>query len=171
MAPGERKDGRSVTSEEAALGVAPHSAPQPVTFVELHNDRLDKCPLRAHSVRTPPSAVSGSPAPCGWSGRPSASWSPLFGGRQSAALPDWSFCAAQFLEKAATWGPHVVFLPAGTCSTRWQNGGDCNAIAGVQAAGTVFRASAHLSRVLVGARGHTCRTLPRAGSVSASRSR
>ena len=38
----------------------------------------------------------------GWSSRPSSSWSPLFGGRQSAALPDWSFCGAQRLGKAAT---------------------------------------------------------------------
>ena len=38
----------------------------------------------------------------------------LFGGRQSAALPDWTFCAVQRLGKAATWCPQVVFLVAGT---------------------------------------------------------
>ena len=52
--------------------------------------------------------------PCGWSGRPSPSWSPLFGGRQTAALLVWTFCGAQRLGKAATWRSQVVFLPAGT---------------------------------------------------------
>ena len=66
-------------------------------------------PLRAHSVRIPPSAVSGSPAPCGWSGRPSSSWSPLLGGRQSAALPVWTFCGAQYLGKTATLVPSRSF--------------------------------------------------------------
>ena len=69
-------------------------------------------------VRIPPSAVFWSPAPCGWSGRP------------SAALPDWSFCGAQRLGKAATWCPQVVFCPQAQAWTRWQTGGDCNAIAG-----------------------------------------
>ena len=41
----------------------------------------------------------------GWPGRPSSSWSPLFGDRQSAALPDWSFCGAQRLGKTATLVP------------------------------------------------------------------
>ena len=120
-------------------------------FVQNNNDRLDKCTLRPHSVRIPPSAISGSLAPCGWSGRPSSSWSPLFGGRQSAALPDWSCCGAQYLGKAATWCLQVVFCPQAQAWTRWQIGGDCNAIEGAQATGAVFRASAHLSQVLVGA--------------------
>ena len=34
--------------------------------------------------------------------------------RQTAALPIWSFCGKQYLGKAATWCPQVVFLPAGT---------------------------------------------------------
>ena len=45
----------------------------------------------------------------GWSGRPSPSWSPLFGGRQSAAELD--FRRAQYLGKVATWCPQVVFSP------------------------------------------------------------
>ena len=43
---------------------------------------------------------------------------PLFGGGQSAALLDWSCFRAQYLGKAATWRPQVVFLPEGTCWTR-----------------------------------------------------
>ena len=31
----------------------------------------------------------------GWPVRPSPSWSPLFGGRQTAVLPVWTFCPAQ----------------------------------------------------------------------------
>ena len=50
----------------------------------------------------------------GWPGRPSPSWTPFFGGRQSAALPDWSCFGAQRLGKAATWCSQVVFLPAST---------------------------------------------------------
>ena len=38
-------------------------------------------------------------------GRPWSSWSPLFGGRQSAALLDWTFCGAQRLGKTATLVP------------------------------------------------------------------
>ena len=41
----------------------------------------------------------------GWSGRPSSSRSPRFGDRQSAALPDWSFCGVQRLGKTATLVP------------------------------------------------------------------
>ena len=37
--------------------------------------------------------------------RPSSSWSPLIGGRQSAAVPDWSSCGSQYLGEAATWCP------------------------------------------------------------------
>ena len=47
----------------------------------------------------------GRPPLRGWSGRPSSSRSPLFGDRQSAALPDWSFCGAQGNGKTATLVP------------------------------------------------------------------
>ena len=76
-------------------------------------------------------------------------WSPLFGGRQSAALPDWSFCGAQRLGKTAALVPsrwsferrHML----DTLADWWGLQRHC------------------------GGRGHTSRTLPRAGSVSASR--
>ena len=45
-----------------------------------------------------------------WSGRSSSSWSPLFGGRQSAALPVWTFSGAKNLGKTGTWCPPVVFF-------------------------------------------------------------
>ena len=48
------------------------------------------------------------------------------------------------------WCPQGGFLPASTYWTLWQTGGDCNAIAGDRRLGPV-PASAHLSRVLVGA--------------------
>ena len=115
-----------------------------------------------HSVRH-----TASPAPCGWSGRPSSSWSPLLGGRQSAALPDWSSCGAQSLGKTATLVPSSGLF-AGTSWTRWQMGGDCNAIAGAQAAGDCSRLCSPIPGPR-GSRSHTCRTLPRAGSVGASR--
>ena len=37
--------------------------------------------------------------------RPSPSWSPLLGGRQTAALPVWTFCGAQRPKKTATLVP------------------------------------------------------------------
>ena len=43
--------------------------------------------------------------------RLSPSPSPLLGGHQTAALPAWTFCGAQYLGKAATWCPQVVFCP------------------------------------------------------------
>ena len=88
--------------------------------------------------------------PCGWSGRPSPSWSPLLGGRQSAALPDWSFCGAQHLGKAATWCPQVVFLPAGKKGHHARLVGTATPLQGHRRPGPV-RASAHPSQVLVGA--------------------
>ena len=81
--------------------------------MEFDDDRLNKCPLRAHSVRIPPSAVSVSPPSCGWSGRPSSFWSPLFGGRQSVGRRDsgrpppavlrWSFAGKHMLDSLADW--------------------------------------------------------------------
>ena len=100
-------------------------------FVEIDNDRLDKCPLRVHSVRIPPSAVSGSPAPCGWSGRPSPSWSPLLGGRQPLRCRSGLSVGRSTSGRPPPWCPQGGLLPAGTRWTLWQTGGDCNAIAGV----------------------------------------
>ena len=57
------------------------------------------------------SALALGRFPSSLGNRPSSSWSPLFGGGQSAALPDWSFCGAQRLGKTATWCPQVVFCP------------------------------------------------------------
>ena len=60
---------------------------------------------RAHSVRIPPSAVSGSPAPLRVVRSPVAflvatpRWPP------AAALPVWTFCGAQYLGKTATLVP------------------------------------------------------------------
>ena len=55
---------------------------------------------------------------CGYTGRPSPSWSPLLGGRQTAALPDWSFLAGRRGSgRPPPWCPQVVFLPEGTCWT------------------------------------------------------
>ena len=72
------------------------------------------------------------------------------------------------------WCPHGGLLPAGTCWTLWQIGGDSNAIAAPQAAGAVFLASAHLSRVLVGAgvtpAAHSHGPAPLAPLVTAARS-
>ena len=114
-------------------------------FVENHNNRLDKCTFWAHFFRIPPSAVSGSPAPCGRSGRPSPSWSPLLGGRQTAAdagldflfeavrlgktatlVPSrWSFARRHMLDTLADWwglqrhcgsiGGRGLFAPQLTC--------------------------------------------------------
>ena len=78
-------------------------------FVENHNDRLDKCPLWAHAVRIPHTAVphAGSPAPLS-----EPAWAPLLGGRQSAALPDWSFlCGAEAREDRHLGALKVVFCP------------------------------------------------------------
>ena len=55
--------------------------------------------------------LAGSPAPLRVGRSPVTFWSPLFGGRQSAALPNWTFCGAQYLGKVATWCPQVVFCP------------------------------------------------------------
>ena len=127
-------------------------------FVENDNDRLDKCPLRAHSARIPPSAVSGSPAPCGWSGRPSPSWSPLLGGRQPLRCQSGLSVGRSTSGRPPPWCPQGGLLPAGTCWTLWHIGGDCNAIAGAQAAGACSRLSSPIPGPR-GSRGHTCRTL------------
>ena len=78
-------------------------------FVEFHNARLDKCPLRAHSARIPPSAVSGSPAPCGWAGRPSSCQATL---RWPPAR-----CAARlvFLWRAEPWEEGLLVPIRRTC--------------------------------------------------------
>ena len=67
-----------------------------------------------HSV-TPTQLMSLGRFPWSLGNRPSSSWSPLFDGRQSAALPDWTSCRAQSLGKTATLVPsRWSFLPAGT---------------------------------------------------------
>ena len=57
---------------------------------------------------------AGSPATGGWSGRPSPSWSPLLGGRQTAALLVWNFLWGAVPRE----GRHLVssggLVPAGT---------------------------------------------------------
>ena len=134
-------------------------------IVELHNDRLDKCPLRAHSVRIPPSAITGSPGPQRVVRSPVVflvaplRWQPV---RCAAGLV--FLFGAEAPPRVLRWS----FLPASTCWTPWQFGLDCNAIAGAQAAGACSRLSSPIPGPR-GSRGHTCRTLPRAGSVSASR--
>ena len=65
--------------------------------------------LRGRGRTYPHTALSrtlGRPLLRGKPGRPSPSWSPLFCGRQTAALPVWTFCGAHRL-----WCPLVVFLP------------------------------------------------------------
>ena len=80
-----------------------------------------------------------------------------------AALPDWSCGGAQYLGKTATWCPQVVFSPQAQAWTRWQIGGDCNAIVRcIGGRGSVSRLSSPIPGPR-GSRGHTCRTLPRTG--------
>ena len=105
----------SVTSEEAGLGVVPHSTPQPV----------------------------GS-----WRRTRIAWTSALFG------------CTLSMSHHLPSLGR--------LCWTLWQSGGDCNAMAGAWAARACSRLSSP-SPGPRGSRGHTCRTLPRASSVGASR--
>ena len=134
----------------------------------MDNGRLDRCPLRAHPVRTPPSAVSGSLASCGWSGRPSPSWSPLLGGRQPLRCQSGLAVGRRGSGRPPPWCRHGGLLPAGTCWTLWQIGGDCNAIARALAAQVCSRLSSPFPGPR-GSGGHTCRTLLRTGSASASR--
>ena len=161
---------RHVTSEEAGPGGNFTRLPRPVSSwratalawtgalfgrspsVSHHLPSLGRLPLR------------------GWSGRPSSSRSPLFGDRQSAALPDWSFCGAQGNGKTATLVPsRVVFCPQALA-------GHFGRLVGTATPLRVYRRPGACSRLSSpipgprGSRGHTCRTLPRAGSVSASRS-
>ena len=86
-------------------------------------------------------------------GRPLRCWSGLSVGRRGSGRPP-------------PWCPQGGLLPQGTCWTLWQIGGDCNAIAGALATGACLSSPVPGPR---GSRGRTCRTLPRAGSVSASR--
>ena len=93
---------------------------------------------------------------------------PLFGGRQSAALPDWSFCG-----KTATRCPQVVFLAA---STRGHGGRPVETATPLREhrhPGPV-RASVHLHRVLVRAgvtlAVHSNRPVPLAPVAAADRS-
>ena len=70
----------------------------------VHHDRC-RPEVAVAQHHCPFSSCSGSPAPLRVGRFPSPSLSPLFGGRQSAALPVWTFCSAQFLGKTATLVP------------------------------------------------------------------
>ena len=108
-----------------AGGSASLSSPTRI-IVECDSARLDGPLFSGRLIRIPPSATSGSPAPCA-------------GGQVARRLPGRlssvaaSRCAAglDFLWGAeAREDRHLGALPAGTGWTLWQIGGDCNAIAG-----------------------------------------
>ena len=184
---GETPRKRSTASEEAGLGGSALLSSPARRFVENHNDRLDECPLPAHSVRIPPSAggAAGMPlsaatardwlrkggvtqrlcaAPSSrsgshthallsftlWVARSSVSSrvARRLPGRHSSVAASPLRCRTGLPVGRSTSGRpppgglKVVFLPAGTCWTHWQIGGDCSAIAGSYAAGALFRASA-----------------------------
>ena len=105
---------RHVTPRGWAVGV-PYSAATARTSLRVGAVPQSLCaaPSRGCGRTYPHTALSraGSPAACGWSGRPSPSWSPLLGGRQTAALPVWTFFAAQRLGKAATCVLRWSFCP------------------------------------------------------------
>ena len=99
------KSWRHVTSEEAGPGVTLLGFPRPVsswraTALAWTGVLFGRTPSVSHHL----SSLGRLPLR-GWSGRPSSSRSPLFGDRQSAALPDWSFCGAQGNGKTATLVP------------------------------------------------------------------
>ena len=98
------KSWRHVTSEEAGPGVTLLGFPDPYHRGERQRSPGRVCSSGAPSVSHHLSSLGRLPLR-GWSGRPSSSRSPLFGDRQSAALPDWSFCGAQSLGKTATLVP------------------------------------------------------------------
>ena len=101
----------------------------------------------------------GRPLLHGLPGRPSSSWSPLFGGRQPLRCRSGLSVGRSTSGRPPPWCPQDGLLPAGTCWTLWQIGGDCNATAVRPRASShhplrrpgPVRASAHLSQVLVGA--------------------
>ena len=143
--------GSSVTSEEAGPGVTLHSFPDPYHRGERQRSPGRAPPLGSPHVRIPPSATSGSPAPC-------------VGGQVARRLPGRhssvaaSCCAAglDFL-----WGAvpredrhlgvlKVVFCPQAQARHFDRLVGTATPLRGHRRPGPV-RASAHLSRVLVGA--------------------
>ena len=148
---GENSCRRSATSEEAGLGVAPHSPHQPAGSCSLTTIAWTGAFSRAHSVRIQPSAVSGSPAPPWVVRSPVVSlvatprWSP------ATALPDWSFCGAQRLGKTGTLVPSRWSFARrhrlGTLADWWGLQRHCGGIGGWG----LFAPQLTLSRVLVGA--------------------
>ena len=111
----------------------------------------------------PSVAISlGRLLPFGWTSRPSPSWSPLFGGRQSAALLDWTFAGRSTSGKpppgALRWSScpkahagHTVDCGECHCGCTRDRG------LSPQCRPTQFHSRS---------RGHTCRTLRGTGSVS-----
>ena len=131
-------------------------------FLENHNDRLDKCPLRAHSVRIAPSAVS----------HPRVVRSPVVFLVATRRWPPVR-CAAGLV---LLWGAearedrHLGALKVVFCrhlldslADWWGLQRHCGCIGG-----RGLFAPQHTIPGPRGRRGHTCRTLPRADSVSQS---
>ena len=107
--------------------------------MQFDNDRLDGCALRAHFVRIPPSAVSGSPAP------PWVVRSPV---RCASGLVFlWGAGAREDRHIGAL---KVVFCPQALAGHFGRLVGTATPLRGYRRPGPV-RASAHLSQVLEGA--------------------
>ena len=146
----EGESWRHVTSEEAGLGVAPHSAPQPVGSWRPATIAWTGAFSRAHSVRIPPSAVSGSPAPPWVAGSPvvflvaTLRWPP------AAALPVWTLWSAVPREDRHLGALKVVFCLQAQAGHFGRLVGTATPLREHRRPRPV-RASAHLSWVLVGA--------------------
>ena len=111
-----KKEGAEAQQEIRYLKRA--GRPQLAVKVELHSAcAAPSSRPRSHVPTHCSFSRAGSPAVPWEPGRPLPSWSPLVGG-QSAALLDWSCFGAQYVGKAATWCPQVVFCPQAQAWTR-----------------------------------------------------
>ena len=101
----------SVTSEEAGLGVAPHSAPQPVsswrtTTIAWTSALFGRTPSVSHHLPS-----RGRLLPAG--GQVARRLPGRHSSVTASPLPDWTSCGAQRVGKTATWCPQVAFCPLG----------------------------------------------------------
>ena len=123
-------------------------------IVEMGSGRLGG--HLSHGVSSPAAhrlPFAGSPAPLPVPRSPVVVPTTPLCGRQTAALPAWTYPRTQLRRMTAARCTRVGFSDRARSAegcTLWQTSGDFNTTAAAKAAGAVCRASAHLSQEIAG---------------------